>query len=197
MKDEKRGMGFSAQKRKVRSAVLLGTALSSVFALSFKVQAQTLCSSTTTTGCTITGTVNNGGLLPPSGGAILALTNTGVVQNTGDSGDVGNDAQGIANNNTLRTLTNSGTIRAIAGAGAGSGGGTGTLGNTHTRVQESIGADSSAISAQIASVAAFTPSAGIQMAGNNAPWKLAANWNGEFAKRANGQAFTLNGSYAF
>lgn len=76
-------------------------------------------------------------------------------------------------------------------------GGTGTLGNTHIRVMETLGSETAGISAQIASQGAFTPAAGIQLAGQTTPWRLSANWNGQFAKRANSQAFTLNGSYRF
>lgn len=74
-------------------------------------------------------------------------------------------------------------------------GGTGTLGNTHTRVAETLGLETAGVSAQIASKAAFSPAAGVVLAGQSTAWKLSTNWSGQFAKRTNGQAFTLNGSY--
>lgn len=76
-------------------------------------------------------------------------------------------------------------------------GGTGTLGNTHTRVVETLGSQTANISAQIASTGAFTPAAGILLVGQSSPWQLSTSWHGQFAKRANAQAFTLNGSYRF
>lgn len=76
-------------------------------------------------------------------------------------------------------------------------GGLGTLGNTHARVNETVGVVGSSVSAPIASAGAFTPAAGIQLTSNNTAWKIGANWHGQFAKQANAQAFTLNGSYKF
>lgn len=120
MKNEKRAIEFFARRQKIRSAVLFGTALSGVFILPFKASGKTLCSPSLTAGCTITGTVNNGVLLPSGAGAVSTFTNNGTVQNTGTTGNVGGSAQGVANNNTLTTLTNNGTISAIAGTGTGS-----------------------------------------------------------------------------
>lgn len=119
MKDEKRRIGFSAQRQKICSAFLFGAELSGVFALSLKAKAETLCSSTVTAGCTVTGIVNNGILIPSGYATVSALVNNGTVQNIGSAANIGLSTQGIANNNTLTTLTNNGTISAVAGAGTG------------------------------------------------------------------------------
>ena len=74
-------------------------------------------------------------------------------------------------------------------------GGLGTLGNTRSRVQETLGYESSSETAWVASSGAVTPSVGIQLAGKTNPWKLAATWNGQFASHGNANAFTLQGSY--
>lgn len=76
-------------------------------------------------------------------------------------------------------------------------GGLGTFGNTHARVDETIGLQQASITGEVASPAMFTPAAGVQLLGSTAPWKLALAWQGQFAKRAAGQAFTLKGSYMF
>lgn len=76
-------------------------------------------------------------------------------------------------------------------------GGTGTLGNVHSRINETIGVQNASVTGRVASRCIFAPAAGIRLAGRNAPWKLSANWNGQFSKLTNGQAFTLNGRYTF
>lgn len=92
----------------------------------------------------------------------------------------------------FKTTTNSALITTWASLG-----GLGTLGNTHTRVQETLGMQSTGITSEVASTGAFTPAAGIQLAGKSSPWKLSADWGGQFARRANSQAFTLSGGYKF
>lgn len=76
-------------------------------------------------------------------------------------------------------------------------GGLATLGNTHSRVKETVGIQNGSVSGQIASAGAFTPSVGLQLAGQTKPWKLAATWQGQISNRANGQNFTLQASYKF
>lgn len=76
-------------------------------------------------------------------------------------------------------------------------GGLGTLGNPNARVDEMIGMQAASITGQVASAGMLTTGAGVQLAGRTAPWKLALAWHGQFANRASGQAFTLNGSYRF
>lgn len=76
-------------------------------------------------------------------------------------------------------------------------GGLGTLGNTHARVDETIGLQNASITGEVGSRAMLTSGAGVQLAGSKAFWKVALAWNGQFANRASGQAFTLNGSYKF
>lgn len=77
-------------------------------------------------------------------------------------------------------------------------GGTGTLGNTHTRIMETLGTQTVGVTAQTASTGAFTPAVGIKLAGQSGvPWKLSADWQGQFATRASAQAFTIRGSYYF
>lgn len=76
-------------------------------------------------------------------------------------------------------------------------GGLGTLGNPNARVDETIGMQNASITGRVASSGMLTSGAGIELAGQPAPWKLALAWNGQFANRASGQAFTLQGSYMF
>lgn len=76
-------------------------------------------------------------------------------------------------------------------------GGLGTLGNTHARVDETIGLQNASVTGEVGSPAMLTSGVGVQLAGNKAPWKVGLAWNGQFANRASGQAFTLNGSYKF
>lgn len=92
----------------------------------------------------------------------------------------------------FKTTTNSALITTWASLG-----GLGTLGNTHTRVQETLGMQSTGITSEVASTGALTPAAGIQLAGKSSPWKLSADWGGQFARRANSQAFMLSGGYKF
>lgn len=73
----------------------------------------------------------------------------------------------------------------------------GTLGNTHSRVNEIIGPQTASVTGQVAPTLAFTPAAGIQLAGEKSAWKLSLDWNGQFSKHTSGQAFALNGSYKF
>lgn len=95
-------------------------------------------------------------------------------------------------NGGYKAPTHLGTLTAWVGLG-----GVGTFGNPHARVNENLGAVGASVSEQIASTGLFTPVVGIQLSGKSAPWKIGADWTGQFAKRANGQAFTVSGSYKF
>lgn len=76
-------------------------------------------------------------------------------------------------------------------------GGLGTIGNTKTRVDETIGLQNTSVTGQVASTGAVTPAVGLRLNGKTAPWQLGVNWQGQFANRAGGQAFVLKGSYKF
>lgn len=76
-------------------------------------------------------------------------------------------------------------------------GGTGTLGNTYSRADVTIGLQHASVTGQIASPFMATPSAGIELTGNKLPFKLAAMWGGEFARRTSGQRMTIQASYKF
>lgn len=90
------------------------------------------------------------------------------------------------------SMTSHGILTGWAGVG-----GIGTLGNGHSRVDETIGTQNASVTGQIASTGAFTPSVGVRLAGKTAPWTLAATWQGQISSRASGQAFDLEGSYKF
>lgn len=88
--------------------------------------------------------------------------------------------------------TGYGALTAWAGLG-----GLGMLGNTHVKTSETVMGETGTQSVQVSYVGAFTPSAGIVLAGQTKPWKLTANWQGQFADRFAAQSFTLGGSYKF
>ena len=139
----------------------------------------------------------------PYAGFSYLYTNTGSGQETGLNGPVNMSLHYGRMSSSLAQAGAGLTVgyRATTGCGLLTAwvrmGGLGTLGNTRAHVAETLGTVSGGATSQIASVGAFTPAIGVQLAGKNARWQLAANWQGQFAHLASSQAFVLQGSYKF
>lgn len=73
--------------------------------------------------------------------------------------------------------------------------GLGSLGNKNAGLSETMGLDTYRVNGRVASRGAFAPSIGLQLAGVNAPWSVAADWAGRFASNSAGQSFMLQGNY--
>lgn len=73
--------------------------------------------------------------------------------------------------------------------------GLGSLGNKNSGLSETMGLDTYRVNGRVASRGAFAPSVGLQLAGVNAPWSVAADWSGRFASNSAGQSFMLQGNY--
>lgn len=73
--------------------------------------------------------------------------------------------------------------------------GLGSVGSKNASLSETMGLDTYNVSGRVASGGAFAPSVGMQLAGVNQPWAIAADWSGRFASNSAGQAFMLQGNY--
>lgn len=78
----------------------------------------------------------------------------------------------------------------------GSLGGFGTLGNPHASSMESLGSYRAKETALAAPEGAFTPGAGVSLAGAG-PWRIAAAWGGQFGSAANVENLALQARYAW
>lgn len=145
--------------------------------------------------------INNNLFLNPYGMINYLHTGTGRGQETGLMGPYDMNLRYGRTDDNLSQIGGGATLGYTAQVGFGtvtpwvSVGGLGTLGNTRSRVQETLGYESSSETAWVASSGAVTPAVGIQLAGKAKPWKLAASWNGAYASHGNSNAFTLQGSY--